>query len=58
MKKEKISKKEKKEEEKGIRQDIEEEDIEESYYRCVKYNLFFYTMSRDPADHVIRCIPG
>lgn len=39
MKKEKIGKTEKKEEEKGIRQDIEEEDVEESYYRCVKYAL-------------------
>lgn len=38
MKKEKISgKKEKKDEEKGIRQDIEEEDVEESYYRCLKH---------------------
>lgn len=37
MKKEKICKIEKKEEEKGIRQDIEEEDVEESYYRCVEY---------------------
>lgn len=38
VKKEKTSgKKEKKEEEKGIRQDIEEEDVEESYYRYVKH---------------------